>query len=348
VAFTSSSANLVAGQIDAANAADIFLFERATGVVTLVTHDALSATTAANVPSPTNGVSAPSLSADGAWLTFASHSTNLVAGQVDSNAGGDVFLFERATGTVHLVSRSTAGATQAGDAGYSACSPVLSQDGTTVAFVSTATDLVGGQTDTIDSVDVFLFHRESGTATLASHVPTSDATTGNAASSPVMLSASGRAAFFSGSASDLIADDWNSGQDVFVHIPEADLQVAKTDDTSIVSPGDPLTYTITVENLGPDPATGVTVIDVFPAFFENVTWTCAASPGSSCAAAGAGDISAIVSLAPGGSVIFTATGNVTLDAAVALVNTVDVVPPADLADPDLGNNWATDTDVVEP
>jgi uncharacterized repeat protein (TIGR01451 family) len=45
----------------------------------------------------------------------------------------------------------------------------------------------------------------------------------------------------------------------------ADVTVSKDGDQSIVIVGSPLTYTIMVENLGPDAATGIMVVDVLPA-----------------------------------------------------------------------------------
>ncbi len=59
--------NLVAGQSDTNGATDVFLYERATGAVTLVSHTPASATTTAN------GASfSPSISADGAFVAFQS------------------------------------------------------------------------------------------------------------------------------------------------------------------------------------------------------------------------------------------------------------------------------------
>jgi Tol biopolymer transport system component len=52
---------------------------------------------------PTNGIST-----DGRFVVFTSDARNLVAGQVDTNGGRDVFLYDRSTDSVKLVShRST-------------------------------------------------------------------------------------------------------------------------------------------------------------------------------------------------------------------------------------------------
>ena len=73
-------------------------------------------------------------------------------------------------------------------------------------------------------------------------------------------------------------------------------------------------------------------MDAFPAFFTGAAWTCAASAGASCPASGCGDsLSEPVDLPPGGSVTYTVTGTVALDATVVLSNTAEVALPADVS-----------------
>src|SRR3954471_8244810 len=63
----------------------------------------------------------------------------------------------------------------------------------------------------------------------------------------------------------------------------ANLQIKKTDSPDPVRVGEQLTYTIAVEDLGPSPATGVTVTDNLPRTVDLVS---AAGPSGSCAAQG--------------------------------------------------------------
>jgi uncharacterized repeat protein (TIGR01451 family) len=63
----------------------------------------------------------------------------------------------------------------------------------------------------------------------------------------------------------------------------ADLKVTKTDSPDPVRVGSSLTYTITVENLGPSPATGVTVTDDLP---RGVDLISASGPSGPCAVQG--------------------------------------------------------------
>ena len=67
-----------------------------------------------------------------------------------------------------------------------------------------------------------------------------------------------------------------------------------------------MTYTITASNAGPDPVTGGTVADTFPAVLT-CTWTCVGAGGGTCTASGSGNINDTVNLPVGASVTYTAT-----------------------------------------
>ncbi len=53
-----------------------------------------------------------------------------------------------------------------------------------------------------------------------------------------------------------------------------DIAIIKTDGSTVATPGDPITYSITVFNTGPDDAQALEVTDNFPAALRNVSWTC--------------------------------------------------------------------------
>ncbi|MDQ4133262.1 MAG: hypothetical protein M3179_08675, partial [Actinomycetota bacterium] len=212
VVFTSNATDLVAGQSDSNGGPDVFLFERATGTVTLVSHAAGSATTTANSES-----AEASISDNGAFVTFASAATNLVPGQMDANGAADVFLFERATTTVALVSHAPGSPTTTGNNSSSA--PTISEAGGFVAFTSAATNLVAGQTDaSIVTSDVFLFSRATQAVSLVSHTPASVTTTANGTSAPDAVTETGPFVVFRSTAPNLVAgqSDPNGGVDVFL------------------------------------------------------------------------------------------------------------------------------------
>lgn len=208
VVFRSTATNLVSGQTDANGGDDVFLFDRDTGTLTLVSHVQGSAVTAGNGTSQN-----PRISSDGGYAAFTSAATNLVSGQTDPIASSsDVFLYQRSSGSVTLVSRSAASATTVGNDSSSA--PDLSSDGSYVAFSSGATNLVTGQTDTNGSLDVFLYDRTSGTTTLVSHAASSSTTTGQSWSQEPRISADGSRITFRSNAGDLVPGQTGSGSSI--------------------------------------------------------------------------------------------------------------------------------------
>lgn len=130
----------------------------------------------------------------------------------------------------------------------------------------------------------------------------------------------------------------------------ADLSVTKTDGQATAPRGLPITYTITVNNLGPDGITGATVVDTLPASITGAGWTCSATAGSTCPApSGTGSLNTTVNLLNGGSATFTVTGllNASTPIGSTVSNTAVVgVGASGVMDPIATNNSATDTDTV--
>lgn len=214
VAFASSALNLFPGQkrTKAYGLADVFLLDRVTGGVVLVSRKAGASTAGGNKPSQQ-----PSISADGAYVAFLSTATDLVAGQVDMSSSTDLFLFERATGNVTLVSRA-ASAPNATANGEVTAPTVLSADGRYVAYQSRATNAVTGQLDANGFEDVFLFDRVAGTNVLVSHNASGTAAAGSQPSERPSISADGRWIAFESAASDLVAGQSGaSGDFVFLY-----------------------------------------------------------------------------------------------------------------------------------
>jgi Tol biopolymer transport system component len=114
------------------------IFEPATGINRLASDAASSPGAGGNSSSYLVCDRSP----EGRYLLFSSLATNLVAGQVDTNGVEDLFVFDRNSGTVELVSAKPAAPLAAGNAG-SACGRI-SGDGRWVYFPSQAGDLVAG------------------------------------------------------------------------------------------------------------------------------------------------------------------------------------------------------------
>src|SRR5947208_2896559 len=141
----SSAADPVGG--DTNGGRDVFVRERKTGKSTRVGVDSHGA--------QGNGDSeGPSISADGRFVAFYSFASNLVAG--DTNGVIDVFVRDRKTGKTTRVSVNSHGAQGKGDSFV----PSISADGRFVAFNSFASNLVGGDTNTVS--DVFVRDRKTG------------------------------------------------------------------------------------------------------------------------------------------------------------------------------------------
>ena len=133
-----------------------------------------------------------------------------------------------------------------------------------------------------------------------------------------------------------------------INVADPDLSITKTADRRRVraSVATAVVYTIVATNNSAYAVSG-TVTDTFPADVSAVTWTCAASAGSSCVAAGAGNINTIATLAAAGTATYTV--NATVNAAAPVVNTVSVALPfAFLTDSVPANNTASNTIWIRP
>ena len=149
----------------------------------------------------------PALSGDGRRVAFTSTATNLTAQQDANGDVRDVFVFDQGTGAVTLASRGMA------DAGADGASddPVLDADGSHLAFTSRATNLVADDRNGL--ADVFVV-RPDGAVVRAS-APRDGAEPDGPSGEPD-LSADGRLLVFSSRADNLVPEDDNETDDVFV------------------------------------------------------------------------------------------------------------------------------------
>ena len=230
VVFQSSASNLVVN--DTNGVADIFVHDRDTdadglydepGETTTERVSVDSTGTQANLNSICCGQSQPAISADGRYVTFISLAYNLVPG--DTNGFRDVFVHDRQTGQTTRVSVDSAGNEGDGDE-YSTS---ISADGRYVAFFSYATDLIPA--DTNGASDTFVHDRQTGETTRVS--VDSSGSESNHHSDVATISSDGRFVSFTSWASNLVLDDTNGVQDVFVH----DRQTGQTTRVSVDSSG---------------------------------------------------------------------------------------------------------------
>jgi uncharacterized repeat protein (TIGR01451 family) len=126
-------------------------------------------------------------------------------------------------------------------------------------------------------------------------------------------------------------------------VPVADLSMTKTFMTSPAVAGAPVTYMLTVRNLGPSPSVATVADGASVPALTNVTWTCAPeSAASICgAASGTGPVASTATLPPGGAVVYTVTGTLPASTpAGTLSNSASVSPPPAVPDLTLTNNTA--------
>lgn len=198
VAFASSASNLVDG--DANGVQDIFLYDLQTNSTTLVS--------TSSAGKWGNGDSdSPSISSNGSVVAFRSYASNLVVG--DTNNETDVFVRDLASQRTTLVSRSNTGAL--GNKPSFANS--ISADGRSVAFESSASNLVRG--DTNAQQDVFVHDRTKKTTTLVSK--SSWGVQADKGCGFPGISSDGRFVVFTSNASTLVRRFGDTGfEDVFV------------------------------------------------------------------------------------------------------------------------------------
>ena len=197
VVFISEDNQLVPNDFNGTN--DVFLRDRQTGTTTRV-----------NVSS--NGTEANShshmakISDDGTHVVFTSMASNLVAG--DTNGFDDVFVHEIATGITERVSVTSAGM----EAFFGSYAPDISADGRFVVFQSMAPDFAPNIPLSHDNI--FIHDRALNTTELVSigH----DGTPATGMSHQPTVSTDGRYIAYASHADNLVNNDFNGFDDIFV------------------------------------------------------------------------------------------------------------------------------------
>jgi RHS repeat-associated protein len=214
VVFQSDATTLVSS--DTNGTADVFLHDHLSGATTRVS--------VSSSGTQGNGASLdPAISADGRYVTYVSAATNLVTG--DTNAKDDIFVYDRGTAATARISVSSSG-TQATNI---SADPVLSADGHYVAFQSSASNLVSG--DTNNRKDIFVRDRTANTTTRIS-VSTAGAQATDASYDPA-VSDDGRYIAFESVAPNLVSADTNLKSDIFLR----DTQTSTTTRLSVSTSG---------------------------------------------------------------------------------------------------------------
>ncbi|MBB4675637.1 TolB family protein [Crossiella cryophila] len=198
VVFRSAATNLVPG--DTNGVADVFVRDLRTGGIERVS------VAAAGTQGDKLAHHGTAVSADGRFVVFPSAATNLVPG--DTNGSVDMFLKDRATGTV---TRANTTATGEQSSSYTLM-PAITADGGQVFFVAWGDNLVPG--DTEDTPDVFVKTLRTGEIRRVNTA--GDGRAADAQPYQPTISADGRYLSFSSIAANLVPGDTNNVDDVFL------------------------------------------------------------------------------------------------------------------------------------
>jgi Tol biopolymer transport system component len=203
VTFSSSADNLVDDDINGFR--DVFVRDLDLGRTTLVSVDPTGA-------GADNASNQATVSADGRMVAFSSDASNLVAG--DTNLLDDIFVRDLDTNITTRVNVSQGG-TQTSGGGSSW--PSLTSDGRFVAFHSDDETLVTGDSNGFG--DVFSHDCQTG-RTVRLSVPVAGGQGSGSSTNPA-VSGDGRFVAFDSAASNLVVDDTNGFNDVFVAVGPA-------------------------------------------------------------------------------------------------------------------------------
>ena len=160
--------------------------------------------------SSSNYQPATAISADGRFTAFTSAADNLVAN--DSNGHDDIFVHDRQTGLTELVSVSSSEA----QADYHSSHPAISADGRYITFASYAANLVAN--DNNSRLDIFVRDRQAGLTERVSVANNGAESNGDSGhwEYTSSISADGRYIAFKSISSNLVANDFNGEEDIFV------------------------------------------------------------------------------------------------------------------------------------
>lgn len=206
IVFSSTASNLVTG--DTNGKRDVFLYDRSNNKITLVSHAAAALT------QPSNGESLnASISADGNFVVFTSTGNNLTT-DTKTGSSTDVFRWNRATGAIDLISKT---GTTVGNG--DSTTAVISRDGSTVAFLSLATNLATNTagtaiTDDNNSRDAFVW--SSGILKTMSLDRSGNVVADKGVGNNLDISADGRFVVFN-SLSQMSSPDTNFQNDIYVY-----------------------------------------------------------------------------------------------------------------------------------
>ena len=126
----------------------------------------------------------------------------------------------------------------------------------------------------------------------------------------------------------------------------ADIAVAIDDGVGAIGSGDSVTWTLTVDNAGVNSLAGVGVTATLPATLLGAHWTCSATGGSACTAAGEGAPNDSADIASGGRVTYLVNAEVAPGASGSITVAANATIPSGYVNLSPADDSASDTDTV--
>lgn len=235
IVYLSEASNLASGS-SAPTFRDVLLYDRETGQTRVVSRPPGGGLA--------NGRSGPArITPDGRYIVFRSEASNLVPG--DTNGKADIFVFDRTTGSIELVSRSHTGALANADSR----DPSICGNGRYVSFVSDATNLVPQPNN--GHRQVYIRDRVANNTFLITI--NANGELGNGRGHRAEIARDCLSVAFASEASNLVPGDTNNARDLFVGriIPPANFAASDLRITGgVLEPGQTVRYTFTARNAG--------------------------------------------------------------------------------------------------
>jgi uncharacterized repeat protein (TIGR01451 family) len=122
---------------------------------------------------------------------------------------------------------------------------------------------------------------------------------------------------------------------------EADVAVDLVADATEYLAGQPIGYSVVVENAGPDAATGTQIVTLLPVAVTGIDWTCSATGGAACNLTGSGNLNESVDLPPSASVTFEVIGTVAPGTMGPITAVAVATTAPESLDPNLEDNSAS-------
>ena len=188
VTFRSLAANLIPDDNNG-RTEDVFLYNASTGQNQIIS---------GTPGEPANaGSGSSAISGNGNYVAYSSAASNLVAD--DNNGRADVFLYDVEVNSTTLISRGRGGLAANGDSFY----PTISRDGTRIAYLSWARNLVA-EPDSIYT-DIYVFDTTTESTRLITKAP--NGSPADDRSDGVKISLDGRYIAYDSRASNLVPGD---------------------------------------------------------------------------------------------------------------------------------------------